>query len=126
MYSKTLALAKAEFEKIDAIEKMARQKELMGLGEGATLSPTAKTFITNVTYLDVEKQKLVSNATIGITGNTITSITEIFSHPKPMLPSLTAVENFYLPDLQMLISIFFKVAEYIQGRRDLIPEIHAV
>jgi len=32
------------------------------------------TFITNVTLVDVEKQKLVSKATIGFTGELITSI----------------------------------------------------
>ena len=95
VYGKTLALVKAEFEKIDAIEAIARQNELMGLSEGAILSPTAKTYITNVTYLDVEKQKLVSGATIGITGNTITSITtKSRSTLPPMLPSLMAEEIF--------------------------------
>ena len=32
------------------------------------------TYIKNVTYLDVEKQKLVSNTTVGITGNMITIV----------------------------------------------------
>lgn len=83
VYGKTLALAKAEFEKIDAVEKMSVQSKLMGLDEGATLSPTAKTFITNVTYLDVENRKLVANATIGITGNKITSINANSKLPLP-------------------------------------------
>jgi len=33
-----------------------------------------KIFITNVTLVDVEKQKLIPNATVGITGNSISSI----------------------------------------------------
>ena len=83
VYGKTLALAKAEFEKIDEAEKMAAQSKLLGLDEGATLSLTAKTFITNVTYLDVENQKLVPNATIGITGNKITSVNPNSKLPLP-------------------------------------------
>lgn len=35
---------------------------------------SAQTFITNVTLIDVEHQKLISAATVGITGNTVTSI----------------------------------------------------
>jgi imidazolonepropionase-like amidohydrolase len=83
VYGKTLVLAKAEFEKIDEAEKSAAQSKLLGLDEGAILSPSAKTFITNVTYLDVEKQKLISNATIGITGITITSISTKSKLPLP-------------------------------------------
>jgi imidazolonepropionase-like amidohydrolase len=74
VYSKTVALAKNQFAFMDAVETANRENELLGLTEGAILSPTAKTYITNVTYLDVEKQKLIPNATIGITGSTITSI----------------------------------------------------
>ncbi|MFT3908569.1 MAG: amidohydrolase family protein [Ferruginibacter sp.] len=39
-----------------------------------TALSVAKTFITHITLLDVEKQKLVPNATVGITGSNITSI----------------------------------------------------
>lgn len=43
-----------------------------------------KTFIQNVTVLDVEKQKLIPNATVGINGNTIISIS---SKSKASLPA---------------------------------------
>ena len=50
---------------------------------GATLSPNAKIFITNVTLIDVEKQKLIANATVGITGSSITSISIRSKTPLP-------------------------------------------
>jgi imidazolonepropionase-like amidohydrolase len=46
--------------------------------------PATKTFITNVTVVDVEKQKLVSNATVGFTGAEITSIS---TKAKPTIPA---------------------------------------
>ena len=52
--------------------------------ESAGLPSNAKTFITNVTLIDVEKQKLISNATVGITGNSITSIS---TNSKTSLPA---------------------------------------
>ncbi len=88
VFGKTLALAKAEFEKIDDAEKMAAQNKLLGLDEGAPFSPAAKTFITNVSYLDVENQKIVANATIGITGNKITSVNVNSKLPIPVNASV--------------------------------------
>jgi len=84
VYSKTLLLAKKQLETIDAAELANRESKLLGLDEGAVLSPMAKTFITNVTVLDVENRKLIPAATVGITGNTITSVT---TKPKLPLPS---------------------------------------
>ena len=51
--------------------------------EGATLSPNTKTFITNVTLIDVEKQKLIANATVGFTGSSITSVSIKSKTPLP-------------------------------------------
>ncbi len=42
--------------------------------DSITTSPSFTTYIRNVTLIDVEKQKLVPNATVGITGSIITSI----------------------------------------------------
>lgn len=50
---------------------------------GSTLSTNSKIYITNVTLVDVEKQKLIPNATVGITGNSITSV----STKKTTLPA---------------------------------------
>ena len=61
-----------------------KQNELPDAEHGSILSPNAKTFITNVTLIDVEKQKLVSNATVGITGSSITSIS---TNSKTSLPA---------------------------------------
>ena len=81
VYSKTLSLAKNQIVIADAFEVANRENKLLGLDEGAVLNPSAKIFITNVNYLDVEKQSLVSNATVGITGDKITSVSI-----KPKLP----------------------------------------
>ena len=51
-----------------------QQNKFPAAEEGATLSPNNKIFITNVTLIDVEKQKLVLNATVGIIGNSIVSV----------------------------------------------------
>jgi len=81
VYNKTLDLAKKQVAIADAFEIANRENKLLGLDEGAILNPAAKTYITNVTYLDVEKKSLVPKATIGITGDKITSVST-----KPGLP----------------------------------------
>jgi len=95
VYSRTLLLAKKQLTAIDAAEIANRENKLLGLDEGAVLSPTAKTFITNVTLLDIENRKLIPAATVGITGNTITSVTTkpyCHCHQTPAL--FTVPENF--------------------------------
>ncbi|MBX3257023.1 MAG: amidohydrolase family protein [Chitinophagaceae bacterium] len=73
-YSVTADLARAQFDALAAQEKAQAEEKLLGLDEGATLSPGSKTFITNVTLVDVEKHKLIPNVTVSITGNKITAI----------------------------------------------------
>lgn len=72
VFSTTVPLAKAQFEQFD--KAAAKNSKDPVIEAGARVSATAKTFIKNVTLLDVEKQKLVPNATVCITGNTITAI----------------------------------------------------
>ena len=74
VYKNTVPLAKKQISAYAAYEKANMENKLLGLDEGATIDPNAKTFITNVTLVDVEKQKLVPNVTVGITGKTISSI----------------------------------------------------
>ncbi len=88
VYGKTLSLARKKFASIDAYELANRENKLLGLDEGAIVSPTAKTFISNVTVVDVEKQVLVPNVTVGITGNMITSID---IKPKFLIPNTATV-----------------------------------
>ena len=88
VYKNTLPLAKKQIAIYQAYEKANAENKLLGLDEGATIDPNAKTFITNVTLLDVEKQKLVPNATIGITGKNISSIT---TKGKPSIPANATV-----------------------------------
>lgn len=100
VYTKTVTLAKNQLAFFDAAETANREYELYGLNEGAMLSPKAKTFITNVTFLDVEKQKLISGATVGITGSVITSVR---TNPKQTLPPDASIIDgsgkFLLPGL---------------------------
>lgn len=60
-----------------------QQNKLPEAEPGSTLSTNSKIYITNVTLVDVEKQKLIPNATVGITGNSITSV----STKKTTLPA---------------------------------------
>lgn len=75
VYDKTLALARNQLAIWDAAETVRKPNGTMTVEEGGKVLPNAQTFINHVTLLDVEKQKLVSNATVGITGGSITSIT---------------------------------------------------
>lgn len=75
VYKNTLPLAKKQINAYQAYEKADAENKLLGLNEGSTIDPNAKIFITNVTLVDVEKQKLVPSATVGITGKNISSIT---------------------------------------------------
>ncbi|MEO8771752.1 MAG: amidohydrolase family protein [Ferruginibacter sp.] len=100
VYEKTVALAKKQLAIIDAADAAKQQNKLTGLEEGATLLPNTKTFITHVTMLDVEKQKIVSNATVGITGSNITSIST--SSKATLPPDATIIDGtgkFLLPGL---------------------------
>ncbi len=81
VYSKTLPLAKQQLLAYDAYEKANKQNKLLGLDEGATIDPAAKTVITNVILVDVEKQQLLPNTTVEITGKTITAITQKINPP---------------------------------------------
>ena len=74
VYSKTVALAKNQIAAYETYASSKQENTLLGLDEGVILSPMAKTFIINVTVVDVKKQKLLTNAVVGITGNIITSI----------------------------------------------------
>ena len=74
VYSKTVALANVQLATMNTVESVTAQNKTMVAEEGGKLLPNTKTFITHVTLLDVEKQKLISNATVGITGSNITSI----------------------------------------------------
>lgn len=74
LYEKTVPLAKKQIAVYVAINNANKEDKLLGLDEGAAFNPNAKTFIRNVTLVDVVKQKLVPNVTIGITGKTISTI----------------------------------------------------
>ncbi len=100
VYDKTVLLAKKILADYATAEVAGREDKLLGLDEGAIISPTAKTFITNVTVIDVEKQKLLPNSTVEITGNNITAVTAVL---KGALPKDAAVIDgtgqFLLPGL---------------------------
>jgi imidazolonepropionase-like amidohydrolase len=83
VYSKTVALAKAEIARMETASNIKKQAETLHAEEGGTVQSNSKTFIRNVTLVDVEKQKLVPNANVGITGNTITSVSVNTKYPVP-------------------------------------------
>ena len=72
VFSTTKPLAMAQFEQMD--KAAAKDAKEPVVDPGAVVSPSAKTIIKNVTLLDVEKQKLIPNAMVTITGSTITAI----------------------------------------------------
>lgn len=74
VYSHVAALGNKQIAAYKEYEIANKENKLLGLNEGYPVSPSAKTYITNVTLLDVEKQKLLPNATVEITGQTITAI----------------------------------------------------
>lgn len=74
VYDKTLPLAKKQIKAYEDYEIANRENKLLGLDEGYPVSATAKTIITNVTLVDVEKQKLLPNSTVEITGQTVTAV----------------------------------------------------
>lgn len=76
VYEKTLSLAKQILAGYTIAEKANEENKKLGLDEGAIISPGAKTYITNVTVMDVEKQKLLHNSTVEITGDNITAVTQ--------------------------------------------------
>ncbi len=100
VYSKTVRLAKKQIAAFDIIENTRKQNNLLGFEDGATLSPDKKTYIQNVTLVDVENQKLVQNATVGITGLMITSIS---TKTKTTIPSdatvIDGTGKFLIPGL---------------------------
>lgn len=72
-------------------------QQIKGTGESPS---NAKTFITNVSLIDVEKQKMIPNITVGVTGSTITSIS---SKQKSALPAgatiIDGTGKFLLPGM---------------------------
>jgi len=74
VYEKTTPLAKKQITVYREYEIANRENKLLGLDEGTPVPATDKTLITNVTLVDVEKQQLIPNTTVAITGQTITAI----------------------------------------------------
>lgn len=100
VYDKTVAFAKATYTSVDAATLVNSEDKLLDLDEGAVLSPGNKIFIRNVTLVDVEKQQLISNTTVGITGSNIVSIGKT---SKTTLPAgatiIDGTGKFLLPGL---------------------------
>lgn len=99
----------AQFASFAAFEKTQAEEKLLGLDEGIILSPTAKTYIKNVTLIDVEKQKLFPNMTISITGN---KITEVSHKVRKDIPADTRIIDgtgkFLLPGMTVAHIHFFQ------------------
>jgi imidazolonepropionase-like amidohydrolase len=74
VYSKTAVPGNQLIAAYKEYEIANRENKLLGLDEGSPVPDTAVTYITNVTLVDVEKEKLLPNSTIAITGKTITAI----------------------------------------------------
>ncbi len=75
VYIKTVSLAEKQISAFKAFELANKESKLLGLDEGAVINPGTKTYITHVNLVDVENQKIMPNVTVGITGNSISSIT---------------------------------------------------
>lgn len=74
VYRHTVALALSQISIYKAEAKVIEEQKQLGLDEGISADPKSKTYIKNVTLVDVEKQKLLPNVTVEILGNKIYSI----------------------------------------------------
>jgi len=101
VFDKTVSLAKKQMAVTENLASVKKQNEGIKIEEGATISPNAKTIIRNVTMVDVEKQKLIPNVTVSITGNMISAISTKSSNAN-LPPDATIIDGagkFLMPGM---------------------------